>query len=535
MSLSIKGRVGLTSGLLAAALVAVGSIGLYGLNQSNVALQNTFNNQMPAVREIGDVALFTTRERLTARNTIDRIGTDLAEPTIVKALDLRTKADAAWQSYMSLPKSPESKALADATQTTRLAVQQILDQIYAAMRAQDRARAVQLTDVTLQPAFEAVISADGKLQDYLRTKAEKGYQNAMSTFDMVSVFSILALLSGIVLALYSWISLRRSIGVPLQAALGHFDAIAAGDLRTRIVVYKDDEMGELMRGLEKMQASLIDTVTSVRSGGESIATASQQIAAGNNDLAARTEEQAASLQQTAASMAELTGTVKQNADNARQASGLADAAHDVARQGSEIVSQVVATMAGIDESSSKIADIIGIIEGIAFQTNILALNAAVEAARAGEEGRGFAVVANEVRTLAQRSSAAAKEIKGLIDLSGERVRTGTDLTARAGETMTRISTSIQRVTDIMGEIASASNEQSRGIEQVNQAVTQMDGVTQQNAALVEEAAAAAGSLQTQAEKLREVVAVFQMERHRAVQPTAPLDAHRGRFAPHAFA
>ncbi|WP_284700733.1 methyl-accepting chemotaxis protein [Robbsia betulipollinis] len=534
MSLSIKGRVGLISGLLAAALVAVGGIGLYGLSQSNAALQNTFNNQMPAVREIGDVSLFTTRERLTARNALDRIGTNLAEPSIAKALALREKADTAWQQYMSIRKSPQSKALADATQTKRLAVQQILDQIYTAMRAQDRARAAQLTDTTLQPAFEEMIGANNALQDFLRIKAEKGYRDAMSTFDMVSIFSILALLAGIALALYSWISLRRAIGLPLQAALGHFDAIASGDLRTRIVAFRNDEMGELMQGLEKMQASLIGTVASVRSGGESIATASQEIAAGNNDLASRTEEQAASLQQTAASMAELTGTVKQNADNARQASGLADAAHDVARQGSEIVGQVVETMAGIDESSGKIADIIGIIEGIAFQTNILALNAAVEAARAGEQGRGFAVVAGEVRSLAQRSSAAAKEIKGLIDMSGERVRTGTDLVARAGETMTRIGTSIQRVTDIMGEIASASNEQSRGIEQVNQAVTQMDGVTQQNAALVEQAAAAAGSLQTQAQKLREVVAVFQMEQSRA-HASSPRQGDHARPASPAFA
>lgn len=511
MSLSIKGRVALTSGLLAVALVVVGGIGLYGMNKSNGALQNTFNNQIPAVRYLGDVSLFSTRERLTARINVDRIGTDLSESTIARALELRAIADAAWGHYMAIPKSSESEALAANAQEKRLAVQQVLDQIYGAMRAKDRAKAVEMTDTTLQPSFEAMINANNKLQDFLRIKAEKAYQGAMSTFQMVFLFSILALLGGIALAVYSWISLRRSIGVPLQAALGHFDAIASGDLRTRIVAFKDDEMGDLMRGLEKMQSSLINTVTSVRSGGESIATASQQIASGNNDLASRTEEQAASLQQTAASMEELTGTVKQNADNARQASGLADVAQDVARQGSEIVDQVVRTMAGIDESSGKIADIIGIIEGIAFQTNILALNAAVEAARAGEQGRGFAVVAGEVRSLAQRSSGAAKEIKDLIDMSSERVRTGTDLVARAGETMTRIGTSIQRVTDIMGEIASASTEQSRGIEQVNHAVTQMDSVTQQNAALVEEAAAAAGSMQSQAEKLREVVAVFQME------------------------
>jgi len=311
-------------------------------------------------------------------------------------------------------------------------------------------------------------------------------------------------------AAFAWVSLRRAIARPLEAALGHFDAIAAGDLRREVVVTSRDEMGQLLEGLARMRTSLLTTVRTVRSGSESIASATQQIAAGNTDLSSRTEEQASALQETASSMEELTGTVRQNADNARQASALAANASDIAGKGSAVVTQVVDTMREINGSSSKIADIITIIEGIAFQTNILALNAAVEAARAGEEGRGFAVVAGEVRSLAQRSSAAAKEIKELIDTSVARVRTGTTLVDEAGRTMNEIIGAVQRVTDIMGEIAAASEEQSSGIEQVSRAVTQMDEVTQQNAALVEEAAAAAQSLEDQAARLRQAVAVFQV-------------------------
>ena len=333
------------------------------------------------------------------------------------------------------------------------------------------------------------------------------------------------MIGGLAAALFSYLTLSRAIGRPLAEALGHFDAIAAGDLRRPVMVASRDEMGQLLEGIAKMQRSLTETVRSVRGGSESIATATRQIAAGNIDLSSRTEEQASALQETASSMDELTGTVKQNADNARQASSLAANASEIANKGSAVVGQVVGTMGDINQSSAKIADIISIIEGIAFQTNILALNAAVEAARAGEEGRGFAVVAGEVRSLAQRSSAAAKEIKELIDTSVERVQSGSALVDEAGRTMTEIIGAVQRVTDIMGEIAAASEEQSSGIEQVARAVTQMDEVTQQNAALVEEAAAAAQSLEDQAGKLRTAVAVFQLEEGAFKAPAAPI-AHR---------
>jgi methyl-accepting chemotaxis protein len=267
----------------------------------------------------------------------------------------------------------------------------------------------------------------------------------------------------------------------------------------------------LLAAIKRMNDSLANVVGHVRGGTDTIATASGQIAAGNQDLSQRTEEQASSLQETAASMEELTGTVKQNADNARQANQLAQSASEVAVKGGAVVGQVVDTMAGINASSRKIVDIISVIDGIAFQTNILALNAAVEAARAGEQGRGFAVVASEVRSLAQRSAAAAKEIKGLIDDSVDKVDTGSKLVAQAGQTMQEIVGSIRRVTDIMGEISAASQEQTTGIEQVNKAITQMDQVTQQNAALVEQASSAAQAMQEQANHLVEAVSVFKLD------------------------
>jgi methyl-accepting chemotaxis protein len=286
------------------------------------------------------------------------------------------------------------------------------------------------------------------------------------------------------------------------------------------VVESRDEAGQLMHALREMNASLAKVVGEVRMGTELIATASGQIASGNQDLSSRTEEQASSLEETAASMEELTSTVKQNADNARQANQLAVSASEVAVKGGSVVSQVVNTMGSINASSKKIVDIIGVIDGIAFQTNILALNAAVEAARAGEQGRGFAVVASEVRSLAQRSAAAAKEIKTLIGDSVEKVEEGSKQVAEAGRTMDEIVGSVRRVTDIMGEITAASQEQTSGIEQINQAISQMDQVTQQNAALVEEASAAAQSLQEQAGSLVQAVSIFKLDRNVLASPRA---------------
>jgi methyl-accepting chemotaxis protein len=339
-------------------------------------------------------------------------------------------------------------------------------------------------------------------------RADATYRNAMN---MVLALLGAALVLGIGLALTITRSVLRQLGGEPAAAVAVAQAVAQGDLSTHIPLRRGDSVS-LMARLAEMQQGLAQVVSNVRSGSESVATASQQIAQGNNDLSGRTEQQAASLQQTAATMDELGSTVRNNADNAKQANQLALGASTVAVKGGEVVGQVVLTMRGINDSSKKIADIISVIDGIAFQTNILALNAAVEAARAGEQGRGFAVVASEVRSLAQRSAEAAKQIKQLISTSVERVEQGTALVDQAGRTMEEIVSAIRRVTDIVGEISSASVEQSSGVTQVGQAVSQMDQATQQNAALVEESAAAAESLRQQAQQLVQAVAVFKLQR-----------------------
>jgi methyl-accepting chemotaxis protein len=320
--------------------------------------------------------------------------------------------------------------------------------------------------------------------------------------------------------------ITATITAPINEAVRVAQTVASGDLTTRIDVTTTEETGQLLQALKDMNTSLIDIVGQVRGGTDTIATASAQIASGNLDLSSRTEEQASSLEETASSMEELTSTVRQNADNARQANTLAANASSVAVRGGGVVTRVVETMEAINASSARVVDIISVIDGIAFQTNILALNAAVEAARAGEQGRGFAVVAGEVRTLAHRSAAAAKEIKALIGDSVDKVGEGSKLVSEAGQTMSDIVDSVQRVTDIMGEITMATQEQSSGIDQINMAVSQMDTVTQQNAALVEEAAAAAASLEDQAARLAQVVSVFRLDEAVARRATASAPAKR---------
>ena len=327
----------------------------------------------------------------------------------------------------------------------------------------------------------------------------------------------LAVAIGVVFAMV----ITRSITVPLSGAVEVAQKVAAGELTSQVVVEGKDETSKLLQALQDMTASLANTVGDVRMGTELITKASEEIASGNADLSSRTESQASSLEETASSMEELTSTVKQNADNARQANQLAVSASSVAAKGGNVVSQVVDTMGAIKGSSRKIVDIIGVIDGIAFQTNILALNAAVEAARAGEQGRGFAVVASEVRNLAQRSASAAKEIKELIGDSVNKVNAGSKLVDEAGQTMDLIVKSIKQVADIMGEITTATQEQGNGIEQVNQAITRMDEMTQQNAALVEEAAAAAESMQEQAQKLAQAVSIFKLSRGEVMHRRGP--------------
>jgi len=365
----------------------------------------------------------------------------------------------------------------------------------AAVKGKDRAPAELLDQVSKQIVAATRSSA---------ALAEAGSQRA-------TVLSLIAMVLGSGAAIVAGVFVSRSIVRPLDRAVEVAQTVAAGDLRTRIEVASNDETGQLLQALKDMNASLTRIVSKVRSGTETISVASDEIATGNMDLSSRTEQQAGALEETASSMEELTSTVKQNADNARQASQLAISACDVAAKGGNVVERAVTTMAAISESSKQIVDIIGVIDGIAFQTNILALNAAVEAARAGEQGRGFAVVASEVRNLAQRSATAAKEIKALIGDSVERVEAGSMLVNETGATMNEIVASVKRVMDIMAEISAASVEQGVGIEQINIAVTEMDTTTQQNAALVEEAAAAAQALREQTVALNEVVGVFRLD------------------------
>ncbi|MBC7599362.1 MAG: HAMP domain-containing protein [Polaromonas sp.] len=346
-------------------------------------------------------------------------------------------------------------------------------------------------------------------------ESENAYNTARASL-------LAALLASLVLAMLAGAWLIRSVTKPIRQAVAVASQIAQGDLSRDIHVDSTNETGQLLRALQRMQHSLATIVGQVRRDSEHIATASAEIAQGNNDLSARTENQASALEETAASMEQLSATVQQNADSARQANQLAQSASVVATRGAQVVSQVVETMKGINNASRKISDIIQVIDGIAFQTNILALNAAVEAARAGEQGRGFAVVASEVRSLAGRSAQAAREIKVLINASVERVEQGATLVDQAGITMVEIVTSIRCVTDLMGEISAASNEQSAGVAQVGEAVMQMDQTTQQNAAMVEEMAAAANGLKTQAHDLVQVVAAFKLgERSAGVPLTLP--------------
>ena len=405
----------------------------------------------------------------------------------------------------------QEQALYQEVLSTRKAYTEVRKEVFKAKNAGDLELGKRLYEGDMAVKRDIYLASLKKLElleagllDETAAQIRSRYENGRL---LLISLGVAAILLGIACAY--WIT--RSITRPITRAVEVAEAVSAGDLTSHIVVDSRDETGQLMHALKNMNDKLVSIVGQVRAGTESIGTASSQIAAGNLDLSSRTEEQASSLEETASSMEELTSTVKLNADNARSANQLAIDASQIASKGGVVVSEVVSTMGSINDSSRKIVDIISVIDAIAFQTNILALNAAVEAARAGEQGRGFAVVASEVRNLAQRSAAAAKEIKGLIDDSVEKVEAGSQLVDKAGRTMDEIVQSISHVTQIMNQITDASEEQRAGIEQVNQAVGQMDQVTQQNAALVEEAAAAAESMQEQAARLADVVGLFKLD------------------------
>lgn len=416
-----------------------------------------------------------------------------------------------WEAYKSAIVSADEKTLA--LQWYDISGKLGTESVGAASQAVQDAQwdeAQKVLIKTINPTYRRADVTAVELTTLLSERAVKSQASIEDDIAKAGYTMIVALIAGVAISLAAGAYMLHAITKPLGLAVDIADRVAKGDLSAQIEVNTTNEFGFLLNALKTMNANLVSIVTQVRSGTETIATASSQIASGNLDLSSRTEQQAGSLEETASSMEELTATVKQNGDNARQADQLAASASSVAVKGGEIVSQVVDTMGSINESSKKIRDIIGVIDGIAFQTNILALNAAVEAARAGEQGRGFAVVASEVRSLAQRSAGAAKEIKDLIGASVNKIEVGSKLVDQAGETMVEIVNSVKRVSDIMTEINAASQQQQTGIGQINQAIVEMDAATQQNAAMVEQAASASAALQEQAVSLAHVVSIFNL-------------------------
>lgn len=512
-NLKIGPRLALGFASLLALLCCVAVIGAYETHRINNEVIELADNWLPSVRELGNLrAEANTARRTSLRHLLEETKAGKDEQTALHSEVVSKIIPATFARYEKLVTSPEEAEL----------LRQIKEQ-WAAYLEQDKAlialsnggeasfeQARRLAAGQAGQAFAQVLQTIEKdVQLNSKGAVESGNSAAATYRSVILVYAVvvlLAVLAGIALAA----AITRTITQPLHRAVHVATAVAAGDLTSKVLVQGRDEAAQLMRALGDMNDSLTRIVGQVRNSSDSIATGSSQIAAGNQDLSQRTEEQASNLQQTAASMEEISSTVRNNADTAKEANSLAQQASEAAAQGGQAVGAVVTTMHEISGASKKVADIIGVIDAIAFQTNILALNAAVEAARAGEQGRGFAVVAGEVRNLAGRAADAAKEIKSLIGMSVEKVEAGLRQVDAAGVSMVGIVDQVRRVSELISEIATATDEQSRGISQVGDAVVQLDQVTQQNAALVEESAAAADSLQQQAAKLAEVVSVFKL-------------------------
>jgi methyl-accepting chemotaxis protein len=520
-NLTIKSRLIFVVGFLSLMCISGAVIGLGSLYVANESLHVNYKHRLVPMGALDNIVRLIDRNQLAIAQAL----TD--EPTaIAKEMDAVEKRieeiNRIWDGFMAeaTDMSAQEKELAEKFMSNRKKfVAEGLKPAVAALRANDIPQATSIMRGPMNGLFAPVSEGVNKLMQYQEDTAKKEYEKNQVIYVWVRNSCASGMLFAVLLGTVICVWLVHAIVRPLAEAVNVAKSVAAGDLTRSIEVESTDETGQLLQALKDMNESLVRIVSEVRGGTETIATASHQIATGNLDLSSRTETQASSLEETASSMEELTSTVKQNADSAYQANKLAMSASQVAVKGGTVVAQVVDTMGSINESSRKIVDIIGVIDSIAFQTNILALNAAVEAARAGEQGKGFAVVATEVRQLAQRSAAAAKEIKSLIDDSVEKVDSGAKLVDEAGATMQEIVDSVKRVTDIMGEISIASKEQTDGIQQVNEAINQMDDVTQQNAALVEEAAAAAASLQDQAVTLSHVVSIFKLnDMHQVAVP-----------------
>jgi methyl-accepting chemotaxis protein len=508
--LKISARLILGFGMLTLLIALMGGIALVKTNVVDGDVVKLVDDRIPKVITLYEIKGELNNVARATRNMVIRVEPADIKKEIAGIEEARKQIGDRLQKLGAGVKSDAGKAILARIIESRVsyvaAQGKFIDLVNAGKV--DEAKTLLLGDMYAgQKSYFAALDDMIKFQDdQMDASANDAHAAVASMRLMLAIAMAFALVAAVLMGL--WII--RAITGPINQAVGIARAVADGDLSQQFEASGNSETALLLMALKDMQTSLSRVVANVRQGSEGVSTASAEIASGNHDLSARTESQASALEQTAASMEQLSATVKQNADSARQANQLAASASTVAVKGGEVVAQVVDTMKGINDASRKIADIISVIDGIAFQTNILALNAAVEAARAGEQGRGFAVVASEVRSLAGRSAEAAKEIKTLINASVERVEQGTALVDQAGSTMTEVVSSIRRVTDLMGEISAASNEQSLGVSQVGEAVTQMDQVTQQNAALVEEMAAAASGLQSQAQDLVKVVAVFKL-------------------------
>ena len=518
--MKISNRLWLGFGVLSLLIGILGALALVKADAMNSRVDYVIHNRVPAILQLAHLRDEANLQARASRNMLLMTKADEIQKQRNEILDSRKRAADIYTELEKSIASAAGKEILSRMVDLRAQFKNGMDTFLKASEAADKKQeAVDTLLLTVRPVqlkyFDAIEEMYKRQISTAEAAGREASSAATSLQQTVLATTIVALLFAAFMA--TWII--RAITRPLSQAVDISRAVASGNLSTHIEVSGNNETAQLLHALSDMQDSLSKVVSGVRQGSESLSIASAEIAQGNSDLSARTEQQASALEETAASMEELNATVKQNADSARQANQLAMSASTVAVQGGNVVSQVVETMKGINDASRKISDIISVIDGIAFQTNILALNAAVEAARAGEQGRGFAVVASEVRSLAGRSAEAAKEIKSLIGASVERVGQGTTQVDQAGATMAEVVSSIKRVTDLMGEISAASVEQSAGVSQVGEAVTQMDQVTQQNAALVEEMAAAASSLKSQAQELVQTVAVFTLKGGQA--STAP--------------
>ena len=523
----ISTRITFMIGILSLLLIAIGAIGLLGISKSNDALKTVHDEAMllalMADESINKMVQNRVQVLLSFQHAPDSALAAIHNHDTSVHMDAiaanRAEANQLLRKMEAIALSPEEKSALDATQSSRMAWRDKLDQVIAAIKAGDFSAATMAMFLKAgREEGEAAVKALHVYRDYQVKKANDAYIAAVNRFHTAQIaFGSVIVLGLLMAGFLGWTIVRilaKELGCEPAEAAEVAKRVGLGELSVQIDL-KPGDKSSLMAHLKSMQTNLAQVVTTVREGSESVAAASAQIASGNQDLSARTENQASALQQTAASMEQLSATVKQNADRAVQANQLAKNASAVACQGGEVVSRVVETMQQINDSSKKIFDIISVIDGIAFQTNILALNAAVEAARAGEQGRGFAVVASEVRALAGRSASAAKEIKVLIDASVQQVGQGSALVDQAGNTMNEVVRSIRHATDFMGEISASSMEQHLGVSQVSDAVSQMDLVTQQNSAMVEEMAAAASSLKSESAKLVSAMAAFTLPKGEA--------------------